>query len=251
MESLAISGIVFASVVGGTLAGFLLRTRLSAEHLSADTKDIVKLAMGLIATMTALVLGLMVASAKNTYDTQRNGLAQLAGNVIFLDRVLVRCGPEAASVREALRNSVVDLHQRTWPNEGTQPSAAGGTEGRYEHIYDLIEGLRLANDSQRAAQAQAIKTAGDIGQARWLLFAQKGRSIPIPFLVVVVAWATLLFASFSLFAPRNTVTLVALSAGALAVAGAMFLILELDQPFAGVLRVPSTPIRAALDQLGH
>ncbi|MFL5338909.1 MAG: hypothetical protein ACJ8F7_01980 [Gemmataceae bacterium] len=254
MSSLAISCIVFACVLGGTILGMLLRAVLHEKHLSAESKDLIKLGMGLIATMTALVLGLLVASAKGTFDTQRNGLAQMSGNVIFLDRTLARYGPEASDAREMLRASVADMLQRTWPGEnpeGGPAQAKTATEGRYEGLYDKIEELSPKNDTQRALQAQAIKTATDIGQARWVLFAQKGSSIPTPFLVVMVAWLALLFASFSLFAPPKPMVVVTLLICALAVSSAIFLILELDRPFDGMIQVPSAPLRAALTQLGR
>jgi hypothetical protein len=232
----------------------VLRAILPDEHLSAESKDIIKLGMGLIGTMTALVLGLLIASAKSSFDTQRNGLAQLAGNIIFLDRALAHYGTEAKDVREILRASLADMLQRTWPEENGQSGKTevkSGTEGRYEVLYDKIQELVPKNDSQRTFQAQAMKTVLDMGQARWLLFAQKGRSIPVPFLVVMVSWVTLLLGSFSLFAPRNATVVVTLLICALAISSAIFLILELDQPFGGMIQISSAPVREALAQLGR
>jgi hypothetical protein len=254
MSPLTISCIVFACIFGGTLLGLVLRALLPQEHMSAETRDLIKLGMGLIGTMTALVLGLLIASAKSSFDTQRNGLAQLSGNVIFLDRALAHYGPEAKDAREMIRASVVDTLQRTWPQENPESGrteAKSGTEGRYEGLYEKIQELAPKTDSQRAFQAQAIKTAMDIGQARWLLFAQKGSSIPTPFLVVMVSWIALLFASFSLFAPRNATVFVTLLVCALAISSAVFLILELDQPFGGIIQISSGPLRNALMQLGR
>src|SRR5262245_44524314 len=139
MASLTISALIFACIFGATLIGMLVRALLKEEHLTPETRDIVRLGMGLIGTMTALVLGLLVASAKGSFDTQRNGLAQLSGNVIFLDRTLARYGPESKPVREMLRDSVADMLQRTWPEEGGSPARTedkSGTEGRYEALYD-------------------------------------------------------------------------------------------------------------------
>ncbi len=254
MTSLMVSGIVFICLVGGVLIGMILRALLPQGHQSAESKDLVKLGMGLIGTMTALVLGLLIASAKSSFDTQRSGLAQLAGNVIFLDRTLARYGPEAKDAREVLRVSVADMLRRTWPDENPQvgqTEAKGGTEGRYEALYEKIEELAPKNDAQRALQAQAMKTATDAGQARWVLFAQKGGSIPTPFLVVMVSWVALLLASFSLFAPRNATAYVTLLVCALSIASAVFLILELDQPFSGIIQISSAPLRNALEQLGR
>ena len=254
MSSLTISCIIFACIAGGTLLGMILRAFLPEKHLSAESKDVIKLGMGLIGTMTALVLGLLIASAKSSFDTQRNGLAQLAGNVIFLDRALAHYGPEAKDAREMLKASVADMLQRTWPEENGQVGrtvAKTGTEGRYEELYEKIQELAPQNDAQRTFQAQAMKTAMDLGQARWLLFAQKGRSIPTPFLVVMVCWLALLLGSFSLFAPRNVTVVVTLLICALAVSSAIFLILELDQPFGGIIQISSAPVREALAQLGR
>jgi hypothetical protein len=254
MSSLAIGGIVFACIFGGALLGMLLRAILPDKHLSPETKDLVKLGMGLVGTMTALVLGLLVASAKGSFDTQRNGLAQLSGNVIFLDRTLAHYGPESKDVRELLRASVADTLQKTWPEEQAEPGpkqAASGTEGQYEVLYEKIQELAPKTDAQRAWQAQALKTATDIGQARWLLFAQKGSSIPTPFLVVMVAWLTLILASFGLLAPPNATVFITLLICALVVSSAIFLILELDRPFEGVMRISGTPMRNALAQLGR
>jgi hypothetical protein len=204
--------------------------------------------------MTALILGLLTASAKSSFDAQRAGLAQLTGNVIMVDRALAHYGPEAKDVREMLRASVADMLRRTWPDENPGSDQAGGrsgTEGRYEGVYEAIQGLAPKTDAQRAWQAQAMKIATDIGQLRWQLFAQRGRSIPTPLLAVMVGWLAVLFASFSLFAPPNSVVLTTLVVCALAIASTIFLILELERPFEGVIQVSSAPLRNALEQLGR
>ena len=231
----------------------VLRAVLPAQHLGSEAKDVVKLGMGLLGTMTAMVLGLMIASAKSTFDTQRTGLAQLAGNVIMLDRILEHYGPESKDAREMLRASVADMIARTWAAESSAAgqTGSGRTEGRYEGLFEKVEALAPRNDAQRAWQAQALKLCTDMAQMRWVLFAQKGSSIPMPFLLVMVAWLALLFASFSLFAPPNPIVIVTLLVSALAVSSAIFLILELDRPFAGVIQISSEPLRAALTILGH
>jgi hypothetical protein len=254
MSSITISCIVFACIFGGTLLGMILRACLPEHHLSPESRDVVKLGMGLIGTMTALVLGLLIASAKGSFDTQRNGLAQLSANIILLDRALAHYGPESKNVREALHASVADMLQHTWPEEDGQAGQAAakvGTEGRYEGLYEQIQALAPKNDAQRALQAQALKTGADIAQMRWLMFAQKGSSIPTPFLVVMVCWLTLILASFSLFAPSNATVFTTLLVCALAVSSAVFLILELDRPFDGMIRISSAPVRDAVAQLGR
>jgi hypothetical protein len=232
----------------------ILRALLPEEHLSAESKDVVKLGLGLIGTLTALVLGLLVASAKSSFDTQRNGLAQLSANIIMLDRMLAHYGTESKDVREMLRASVADMLQKTWPeesNESGQTKEKVRTEGRYEGLFEKIQELTPKNEAQRAFQAQAMKIVIDSAQARWLLFAQKSGSIPTPFLVVMVCWITLILGSFILFTRPNVFVFAALLVCALAVSSAIFLILELDQPFGGMMQISSAPLREALAQLGR
>jgi Protein of unknown function (DUF4239) len=254
MTSMAISGIVFACIFGGMLLGMILRVLLPEKHLSAESRDVVKLGMGLVGTMTALVLSLLIASAKSSFDTQRNGLAQLSANIVMMDRALAHYGTESKEARAMLRASVTDLLQHTWPQESPQAeqaAAKSGTEGRYEGLYEKIQELAPKNDAQRALQAQALKTGTDIAQTRWLLFAQKGSTIPTPFLAVMVCWLSLILGSFSLFAPPNATAFITLLVCALAVTSAVFLVLELDRPFGGTIQMSSAPLSNALAQLGR
>jgi hypothetical protein len=251
---MAISCIVFASILAGIILGKICRARLPEAHLDSESRDVIKLGLGLIGTMTALVLGLLVATAKSSFDTQQNGIAQLAGNVIMLDRVLARYGPETKEARELLRASLADMLQRTWPSENptsAAPVEKSATEGKYEGIYDKLEALTPKDDLHRALQTQAIKITTDMGQTRWLLFAQRRSGVPTALLVVMVFWLALIFLGFSLFAPSNATVIVTLVTSALVISTAVFLILELDRPFDGVIQVSSAPIRSALEQLGR
>jgi hypothetical protein len=254
MNSLSITALTFVCTFGGAMLGMLLRPRLPGEHLSADTRDTVKLATGIVGTMTAVLLGLLVASAKSSFDVQRSGVAQVAANVIVLDRTLAHFGEESGEIREALRGAVTDIIQRTWPEESARTGtdlAPSETEGRYEVVFDKILALSPKTDGQRVLQPQALKVITDTGQLRWLLFSQRESSIPIPLLALMVFWLAISFASFGLFAPRNTTAVIALIACALAVSSALFLILELDRPFRGVIQISSIPLHRALEQLGR
>jgi hypothetical protein len=250
MNSLAIGGIAFACVFGGALFGLFLRTRLREHHLSAESKDVVKLGIGLIATMSALVLGLLVASAKSSFDAQSSEVTHMAGNVVVLDRALAHYGPDAKEARQTLRSAVNGLLEQLWPTDGSQPSQGKPTLAG-EAMYEKIQELKPKDESQRTLQAQALKIAVDIGQTRWLLYSQKGSAVSVPFLVVVIFWLTIIFGSFGLFAPRNIVVLVTLFVCALSVAGALYLVLELDRPFEGLIQISSEPLRNALEQLGR
>jgi hypothetical protein len=153
-----------------------------------------------------------------------------------------------------LRDSIADTLERTWPQDSPgagQPAQPTTTEGRYEGLFEKLQGLSPKTEAQRSLQAQALKVATDIAQSRWTLFAQRGRSISLPFLVVMASWLAIVFASFTLFAPPNATVFTTLLVCALVVASTIFLILELDRPFEGIVRVPSEPLQRALEQLGR
>jgi hypothetical protein len=240
--------IVLACTFGGALLGIFLRTVLPEAHLSADSKDTVRLGMGMVATMTALVLGLLVASAKNFYDTQGSELTQTAANVVLLDRVLAHYGSETKETRDLLRGAVARTLDRISHQEHSQmaPTAPGG-----ETLYDKIQALSPTSDTQRALKAQASSMAIDIGKLRWLMFEQASTSVSLPLLVVLILWLTLVFISFGLFAPPNYTVIVTLFLCALSVSGAIFLILAMYTPFQGLMHISSAPLRSALAHLGQ
>jgi hypothetical protein len=254
MSFMAISWIVFACVFGGALLGTFLRAVLPEHHLSADSKDIVRLAIGLIGTMAALVLGLLIATAQSTFREQRSDIMQLSAHIIVLDRLLAQYGPETKEARDLLRSAVVHTLNQMWPENGSQPVQLDPTASKAEVLYDQIQALSPQNDTQRSLQAQALSLAFNLLQTRWLMFVQQVRAIPLPFLIVLgvlVFWLTTIFFSFGLFAPPNATVIAALFVCALSVAGAIFLIVELNRPFEGLLRIPSDPLRTALEHLGQ
>jgi hypothetical protein len=224
------------------LLGMFLHAILPEHHLSVESKSVLNLVIGLIGTMAALVLGLLIATAQGSYSTRNNEFTQMSANIILMDRMLAHYGPETKEARELLRGAVTHWLQ--------QSSFESGTSKGGEVIYDVIQGLSPKNDTQRSLQGQALTMAFNLGQTRWLLFEQSGRSIPTAFLVVLVFWLSVIFASFGLFAPRNATVVIALFVGALSVSGAIFLILELDLPFHGLMQISDVSLRNALAQLG-
>ena len=251
MNSITIRLIVFACVFGGALFGMFLRGVLREHQLSDDSKDTVRIGMGLIGTLTALVLGLLIASAKNFYDTQSNELTEMSAKIVLLDRVLAHYGPETKELRDLLQSAVARMLDGLWPkgpgpHPQMEPMAAGG-----EILYDKIQELSPKNDTQRSLQAQALSMAIDIGKMRWMMFEQAGSFVSIPLLAVLVFWLATIFASFGLFAPRNVTALATLFVCALSVSGAIFLILEMYSPFQGLMQISSAPLRNALAHLGE
>ncbi|MBV8139822.1 MAG: DUF4239 domain-containing protein [Deltaproteobacteria bacterium] len=250
MEPIQVSAIIFFCIFGGALLGVWLRGILPQHHLDTETKDLIKLGVALIGTMSAMLLGLLVASAKSAYDAQRSELTQMAANTILVDRVLAHYGPETGEARGLLKASVAGMLERIWGENGKDGSAST-PQTRNEILFDKIQELVPQNDTQRALKSQVESMAFNLGQMRWLLFEQSGSSISAPFLVVVVFWLSTLFVSFGLFAPRNATAFFTLLISALSVAGALFLILELDHPFSGLIQISSAPLRNALAVLGR
>jgi uncharacterized membrane protein len=246
----SIGGIVLICVFGAAMLGMALHTILPEQHLSTDSKDVIKLAMGVTATMSALVLALLIASAKGSYDAQKNELIQMSANAVLLDRMLAHYGTETKDAREILRGSVNRMIAQIWASESNRTSQSDPTTAGGEVMLDKIQGLSPQNEAQRSLQAQAQKLAMDLGQTRWLLIEQRGSSIPMPFLVLLVFWVTVIFLSFGLFAPRNATVVGALLLCALSVSGAIFMILELDRPFEGLVQISSAPLHNAAAHLG-
>src|SRR5262249_17403571 len=219
------------------LLGLFFSNILPEHHLSADTKDVVKLGIALIATMAALVLGLLIASAKSTYGTRRSQLLQVSADVILLDRLLANYGSEAKEARALLQLSVSVALEQFWPENGSQPVNLERRTSSVEALFDNIQRLSPQSDAQRFLQSQALTMVLDLGRTRVLLFQQLDSSIPAPFLIVLVFWLAIIFASFGLFAPPNATVVAAFFVCALSVSGALFLILQLDRSFEGLIQV--------------
>ena len=195
--------IVFGCLVGAVLVGRTIRGLLPEAHLAAESKDAVKLAMGLVATMLALVLGLLVSSAKDAYDTQRTEVIQMAGKVTFLGRVLAGYGPEAAGVRSQLQDTVKQAIQQMSPGEMRRPIDRNPDVQAGNLVYVALQRLSPQNDLQSALKSQATTLAADLAQTRSLLAAQSVPSISQPMLIILVSWLFVIFVGFSVLAPPN------------------------------------------------
>jgi hypothetical protein len=251
MSAAVTACIVFACVFGGTLLGMVIRRNLPEHHLTSDSKEIVMLGMGVTATMSALVLALLIQAAKTSHDTQSDEVMQLAADFIRLDLVLNNYGPETQGIRILVRSVAAGL-DRTWPEKTFRlklesPEWRVGGAG----FYKQIKGLSPRNDFQRSLKTEAFQISFEMGQTRALLLGQTGSSIPTPFLVTLVCWLIMIFVILGLFAPPHTTAIVVLGFCALSVSGAIFLILELDHPFDGMIQVSTQPIHEAVVQLGR
>jgi hypothetical protein len=251
MKDLLISLLVFAIIFGGAVAGMIVRPLLSEQHQSQDSRDVVKMTTGLIGTLTALVLGLLIASAKSSFDQKTNQVRQLTATIILIDDLFMQYGPEAVHLRSLLRQSIPPLANRIWQEEGV----ATGRPVRFVSsaealaLENELERLPPANDTQRSLQSRAIQAFTEAAQIRLQLFARTGGSIPTPFLIILVFWLSAIFVSATLFAETNLIVITALFVGALSFASAVFLVLELDNPFTGLMGISSATLWSALPPL--
>jgi hypothetical protein len=250
---------VFAFILGGVLFGVFIRSVMPEGHLSDESKFVMKLGTGLIATMTALVLGLVTASAKSSFDTHDQAVKLVAIDILTLDRILARYGPETKEIRSSFRRIVAARHEAIWSpwTSGTSPrprqdiidpfEATAAIEG----VADQIGALTPQNKAQLWLQTRAKNTIEELLKARWMVVGTGNISIPVPFLVAVVFWLAVIFAIFGMFAPRNATVLIVLFVCALSVSIAVFLIMEMDRPFDGVIKVSDAPIRYVLSHMGQ
>ncbi|HUO51138.1 MAG TPA: hypothetical protein VMT93_01350 [Gemmatimonadaceae bacterium] len=250
MSPTGIAIAVFGCVFGGALVGIGLRALLPEHHLAPETKEVVRLSMGLVATMSALVLGLLVASAKGAYDTQSSEFTDLSSKVAMLDRMLAHYGPAADSTRAVLKSLVgATLERMDAAGPGTHDLESPGPAA--ERLFASIQGLRPATDEQREMRGHALDATLSIGQLRWTMYEQRITSFSRPLLFMVVGWLTIIFLSFGLYAKPNGTVTVALATAAASVSAAIFLILELYQPYSGLVRISLAPLQAVFQHLGQ
>jgi hypothetical protein len=253
MNHVEIALVVFICVFCSALLGLYLRTKLPEHHLSDESIGVIKLAVGLISTMAALVLGLLVSSAKSSFDTVNSEVVGNAASIILLDRVLAKYGPETKEVRDLLKQRVGISIQTVASGEPAQLAKLRGVEAlrRAESLQLKLEALSPHSEAQRQLQASAIRIAGEVLATRQLTMLQSAGSTPVPLLISLVLWLSIIFCAFGLFAPANATVIAALFLGALSTSGAIFLILEMNTPFEGVITVSLAPMREALTMLGQ
>jgi hypothetical protein len=252
MNSYLIALISFACIFGAALAGLLFQSRLPSHHLSKDSLDSVKLGAGLIATMAALILGLLVSSSKGTYDRVNVLVNEAAANAISLNQTLKNYGPEADPLRQILIDRIRRIGNDIWPEiskGGTKSSNAFKQESSILGLTKMITALK--GDSPEALQmkTEALAIASQLNQERWQITVESTSKLPMTLIVIPVFWITFLIFIYGIFSPRNQTVLMVLFFCSLSIAGAIFLICEMSMPLDGSIKVPSQPFRTALEMM--
>ena len=249
MSALAVASLAFVFLFACALMGMGLRWRIPEDHLGDDSKKAIERGLAIIGTISGLVLGLLVASATSSYNTQRGYVIQLASQVSLLDRALAHYGPGASDARTTLRQDAAGMLSDIWPQHGD--AASSHRLGRNEAIFDRIEDLAPSNAKQTSIRQIAIGLVLELAHTRWLMYEQQEASVSIPLVVILLFWFSVTFTGLGLFAPGNPTTVLGAALCALAVAGAMYIMLAMYSPFSGLLQIPSTPLEEAIARLGR
>jgi hypothetical protein len=252
VTALVLALITFLCTFSAALLATVVRSRLPAPHLTKESQDVVRLGIGLVATMTALLLGLVTAAARSTFDAQDMAIRSSGAAILTLDRHLARYGSETQPTRDLIRRAIAARLKEIWHVDAADSALApsAGTPP-IEAIENQILALSPKNDNQRWFKSESLKLSQEIVKARWRVLESTGGAVPIAFLVVVIFWLTATFASFGLYAPRNATVVAVLFVAAVSVAAAVFLVLELDGPLDGFIKVSSKPMEFVFSELGR
>jgi hypothetical protein len=239
---------VAASVFAGGLGGLLLGRLLPAPHLSRETQDVVRLGTGMLSVLASVVLGLLIATANTAQDSTDRQMRSYAAELLLLNETLRDYGDDAKVPRGLLRRFTAQVLADTWPESGDRPAVLEDRRAgeMLEHVREAIRALRPVDAGQTWLQDQALQVNTSLLRQRWLLIEQQRQMVRPVVLAILVSWITVIFASFGLNAPRNATVVAAFLVCALAIGGSIFLILEMDSPFVGILKISSEPMANAL-----
>lgn len=251
MSSSLAAATVFVLLSAAVILGRMLGSALPERHWGAATHDIVKISLGLIATMAALLLGLLVSSANESHDRISEQLNEMAAKVELLERVLVVYGDETAGARAALRATVRDAIARAWPEDGSPSSELAAYSENGQSILFEIAALSPQTSLHADLKSKGTTLALELVERRALLRAQTTASVSLPLLVVVIGWLFVIQFGFGAISPSSPTALAALIISAAAVCGAVFLLLELYHPFEGMIRISNAPLLQAMETLAE
>lgn len=249
MPHLTLGLISFAVIFGGVLIGRFCARRLPGHHLDSQTQSAVTVSVAVIGTLSALVLGLMISAANTSFSKRSDELRELSLEVIRIDRNMRRYGPEGDQVRANLHAWAKIRMQQMFPEKGHPPPSGETGIRTLESVQDALLVLTPKDERQKYLRTLCLTLSSTMIQSRWSLEQRTGYSVPIPFLVLLIFWLAIVFASFGLFAPANQTAMIALLLCSLAVCGGIALIEELDNPLSGIIRIPSEPMRKALVEI--
>lgn len=267
MPETASAAIVLVLLLLSSALGILVRPLLSERHRNPETRDFLQLVAIMLITFVALVLGLLITSVKGSFDKVGNDVKAFSIAIIRLDQTLREWGDKTAPERMLLRRYTASAIATTWRNEpkpaghyypATLPGSGANPLSESPALGDILgrieRDLRTLNPPDpmhKRLASDCLDQLQRLRQIRWQLIEEGSSSIAAPFYAILVFWLVIVFASFGLTTPRNALSYTAIALAALAIASAVFVILELDTPFGGIITVSSQPLRNALAHLAH
>jgi hypothetical protein len=247
MSDLVISLAFFICLSGAALATLFVHPKLPIWHRDDGTRDVVRLCAGIFVVMTSLLLGLMLNSAKNTFESVDKNVHAYATELILLDRTLRQYGRETAGARKDLLAYVKQAAARM-----TQSDPVLGSRTAEAMLRDVAEDLRTLRPTdadQTTLRLRAEHLFETVFEMRWALIEQSEGTIPIPLIVLLGAWLMLIFASFGYCAPRNAVVVATLVVSSFLIAGAVYLIHDMDVPFNGTIQISPEPLMRVVAEM--
>ena len=240
----------FALIVLSICGGLYLRYKLPESDLTGDSKDVIRLATALIGTMAAVVVALLFASTRGSYETTNGHVARLTAGVVELDQLLKEYGgPESPGLRLALRNDVDSMVSAIWRDDAPVTGALLRPVTQEETVLYQLRQLDPKTPVQGAIKTRALAVSNDIEQSRLTLLSQPADTLSKPFITVLVLWLCFIFASFSMSSKANPTLVVVLLVCGFTAATAIYLILELGQPFDGLMQLSNRALKHALPPL--
>lgn len=243
------AGTAFALILASMILGMVLRPRLPEPHLTGDSKEVIRLATALIATMSALVLALLFASTRASFENNSAYVSRMTADITELDQLLAEYGREATPLRKALRDEVGPLVDSIWQEDAVANGKAALAKSRSETVLFMLLELKPQTAVQGSLKARALQVGADLSEVRLILFAQPSDTVSLSFMIVLVLWLMFIFATFSLSAKPNPTLITVLCLCILSASAAVYLILELGLPFGGLMQVSNDGLRGALAPL--
>jgi hypothetical protein len=250
MSATAISLTAFACLFGAALVSLLVRERLPAHHRSRETCEVINLAFGMLILMASVILGLMTESARSSFESANQNLHRFSVDIVLLGRTLRDYGPDGERALNGLVRYTERALEGTWPTHGQPILIADPAAGKLlAEVETSVRSLDPHDDVHRSLRDEAMRRVDLLIEQRWMIIALSRGDLPAPFLVLMIAWLTIIFASLGYSAPHNTVAVVTFLLCSAAIASAIFLIVEMAGPFDGLMEVSSEPLQQALEFL--
>ena len=251
LTSAFIAGVVAVLAFGSGMVGLFLQKRLPQHHMSGGSTDMILAVIGLVSLLLALVLGTLVGKTYESFTTQKSELETMASRVLLVDPARAQSGPEAKPLRDKLKEATTQTYNLFWRGADSDPAEfkVDVPLTRWRAMTTLLSSLDPTTTEQKEALAAAKQNLGLMEQTRLLMSLQLSSAVAWSLVISVIGWSMFLFCGFGVRSGANLTTIAALALGAISVASAMFLILDLSQPYSGLFRIPPSAMEQTIEAM--